>query len=285
MTIRSLLVATDFSEHARRAALRAALLAREHRARRVTLLHVAPGQPALARALRRRLQDLARELKARTGVTLAPRLAQGSVVDVIARAAGRFDLLVVGARGMHPLRDLAIGTSAERLVRKVRRPLLVVKRAPAGSYRRVLAPVDFSADAAAALGFAARLAPAASLAVLHAYEAPYESKLRFAGLAEDTIHERRRQARAQALAAMDRMLLALRLTGARVSRHVTHGYAPSVISRADGELGADLVAIGKHGRSLLADLLLGSVTQHALASAKGDVLVVPSTRRAARARR
>jgi len=285
MKIRSLLVATDFSEHARRAALRAALLAREHRAPRVTLLHVSPRQPALARALRRRLQDLARELKARTGVTLAPRLAQGSVVDVIARSANRFDLVVVGARGMHPLRDLAIGTSAERLVRKVRRPLLVVKRAPAGPYRRVLAPVDFSADAAAALGFAARLAPDASLAVLHAYEAPYESKLRFAGLADDTIHEQRQRARAQARVAMDRMLAALRLPASRVTRQLTHGYAPSVISREDAEFGADLLAIGKHGRSRLADLLLGSVTLHALASARGDVLVVPSTRRAARARR
>ena len=38
----SLLVTTDFSEHARRAALRAGLLAREQGVRRAVLLHAAP---------------------------------------------------------------------------------------------------------------------------------------------------------------------------------------------------------------------------------------------------
>ena len=273
MSVRSLLVATDFSAHAHRAALRAGHLARELGVRRAVLLHVAPRHAALERVLRRELLGLARALKSQTGIAFAPRLAHGPVVDTLARAASRFDLVVAGAQGEHRLRDFALGTTAERLLRKIRRPVLVVKRRPAGAYRRVLAPVDFSRDAGAELN------------ALHAFESPFEGKLRFAGVAEETVLHYRQQARARARAAMETMLAGLRLPAARLTRQIVHGYAPSVIARAEGEIGADLVAIGKHGRSALEDLLLGSVTLHALTAASCDVLVVPAKARAARARR
>lgn len=285
MSVRSLLVATDFSENARRAARRAALIARELRTGRLVLMHVAPRHAALERGLRRRMQDLVRELRAQTGVAFAPRLAHGAVVQVLARAASRFDLVVVGAQGMHPLRDLALGSSADRLLRKIARPVLVVKRAPAVAYRQVLAPVDFSPDARAALEFAARLAPRAALHVLHAFEAPFEGKLSFAGVDEESLRHYRQQSRARACAGLDAMLAQVRLPAARLARQIVHGYAPDAIARAASTLGADLVAIGKHGRSALEDLLLGSVTLRTLAAASCDVLVVPAKARAARARR
>ncbi len=68
----------------------------------------------------------------------------------------------------------------------------------------------------------------------------------------------------------------LRPFGERTSALVVHGYPPHVIARAQSEIGADLVAIGKHGRSALADLLLGSVTLRTLATVGCDVLVVPA---------
>ena len=67
--------------------------------------------------------------------------------------------MVVGAYGMHPLRDFAIGTCAERLLHRTDRPVLVVKRKPAGPYRQVLAPVDLSPDARAAVSLARQVAP------------------------------------------------------------------------------------------------------------------------------
>jgi len=285
MSVRSLLVATDFSENARRAARRAALIARELGTGRLVLMHVAPRQAALERGLRRRMQDLVRELRAQTNVAFAPRLAHGAVVDVLARAASRFDLVVVGAQGMHPWRDLALGSSADRLLRKIARPVLVVKRAPAVAYRQVLAPVDFSPDARAALEFAAQLAPQAALHVLHAFEAPLEGKLRFAGVDEESVRHYRQQSRARARAELDAMLAQVRLPAAHLARQIVHGYAPDAIARAGNTLGADLVAIGKHGRSALEDLLLGSVTLRTLAAASCDVLVVPAKGRAVRARR
>jgi nucleotide-binding universal stress UspA family protein len=278
MKVRSILVATDFSAYAGHAALRAGRLARELGVRRAVLMHVAPrfafsaaDRARALRALRAELAATVRGLRARTGAAFGVRLAQGNVVDTLAKAAARFDLLVLGAQGRHPLRDFALGTTAERVLRRIQRPVLFVKARPAAPYREVLVPVDFSADAEAALALAHALAPRAPLSALHAFEVPIESKLRFAGVAEDRILEYRRQARERAQADMRKLLAPF---GARVSALVAHGYPPQAIARTQAEAGADLVAIGKHGRSALGDLLLGSVALRTLAATSCDVLVV-----------
>lgn len=284
MKLKSILVATDFSEHANHAAQRAALLAHEQHVRKAVLLHVAP-RSMLAAALRssaieameRALAQLAGELKRSTGFAFEPRVARGPVVDEVLRIAAGFDLVVAGARGMHPARDFAIGTSVERMLRKLQRPVLVVKRNPAGAYRRALLPVDFSADAKAAVLMARQLAPGADLNLLHAFEVAFEGKMRFAGVAEENIAYYRRHARAQAQVDMEAMIAELDLPADIVTRRIAHGYPPRLIAKAEKETRADLVAIGKHGKSALEDLLLGSVTLHTLAESACDVLVVPAS--------
>jgi nucleotide-binding universal stress UspA family protein len=277
MTIRSILVGTDFSAYARHAALRAGRLARELGVTRTVLMHVAPrfafsagDRTRTRRALRAELTRAAAEVEAKTGTAFAARLEQGGVLAVLTSVATRFDLLVLGAQGQHPLRDFAFGTTAERLLRRVHCPVLFVKVKPTAPYRDVLVPVDFSNDAGAALELARVLAPRAQLSALHAFEVPFEGKLRAAGVTEDHVLAYRREARARALT---RMRAALRPFGERTSALIVHGYPPHVIARTQPEIGADLVAIGKHGRTALEDLLLGSVTLRTLASVSCDVLV------------
>ena len=281
--LEALLVATDFSEDAHHAALRAAMLAREHGAK-AALLHVAPELPFAVElalkasgAMERALEALTAELERESGFAFEPRLARGPVTDALSAAAAGRDLAVVGARGQHPVRDLALGTTAERMVRKSPVPVLVVKRRPAGAYRRVLVPVDFSDDSAAALAAAARLAPGSSLDLLHAFEAPFESTLRLAGAPQANIDRHRREARDAARAAMNAMIDKLGLAP-RAARILEHGYAPARITETEQRIGADLIAIGKHGKGMAEELLLGSVTLHALSAAACDVLVMPSPR-------
>lgn len=280
--MRSVLAATDFSDDARNAALRAGLLAREHGARSGVLLHVqprfmlGPGLDLRAHvAVERALENLAAELQAESGFAFEPRLASGPVVDEICGAAQGHDLIVAGARGLHPLRDFAIGTAAERLLRKSRVPVLIVKRKPAGPYRRALVPVDFSDHSRAALALAARLAPGAELSLAHAFEVPLEGKLQFAGVADEEIYRYRRQARDEAQAAME-ALIAQAAVGDRATRLIEHAYAPTLIPETERRIGADLIAMGKHGKDALEELLLGSVALRALAAAQCDVLVVPA---------
>lgn len=282
MKLRSFLVATDFSANARRAALRAGLLGRTLGVRKAVLLHAAPRfelsrekQSRANLALHRELRRLADDLESVTGLRFEPRLARGAIVGELARAAERVDLVVVGAHGAHPVRDFAIGSIAERLLRKSRRPVLVVKGRLGGAYRNVLVPVDFSADSRSAARLAARIAPKSELHLLHAFEAPFEGKLSYAGVDGASIRRYREQARRQAGADMTALIAAAGIVPARITRSIVHGYAPALIARAAREFGASLVVIGKHGQSAVEDLLLGSVTLHALSSVGCDVLVVP----------
>lgn len=274
-----ILVATDFSEEARRAASRGAQLANELAVKRAVLMHVlgaalpAEIAPRVMAGTERALGTLREALAAAHGVSLEPRVVAGAILERLGAAMEEGCLLVVGARGLHPLRDFALGTTAERLVRKTRHPMLVVRRSAAGPYRRVLVAVDFSPPSLAAARLAAALAPEASLHLVHAYEVEFESTLRFAGLGEETVQGYRNAARERARQEMERFIAELRLPAERITRLVAQGYAPSVLSAAERRIDAELVVLGKHGKSALEELLLGSVTLHALQRARCDVAV------------
>lgn len=297
---RSVLVATDFSRNAAQAASRARMLADELAIDALRLLHVveAPwlgalqqwfGLPDASRQgvledARRSMTGLAALLEAGSGRRIVAEVAVGGLLDTVIGRAAQVDLLVLGARGQHPVRDFAIGTTGERLLRKRRGSTLVVRRPPARSYRRVLAPIDGSAHAPRVLAQAAAIAPAAQIEVLHAFELPFEGKLRLAGLATAQIHGMRQSARAQTVERLARLVAVSGIDAARVRQRIEHGYAPRVIVDVARESKADLIVIGKHGESVVEDLLLGSVALHVLGQARCDVLVVsaPAPRRAAR---
>lgn len=279
--IESLLVATDFSHEARFAASRAAMLAKDLDRPRAALVHVLdPSTPPefetqVRSRAQRALDDLAEEIRRDEGLELEPRLLSGRVVDRLAEAAEDFDAVLVGARGAHLLLDFALGRTSERLIRRGRKPVLVVKRRPRAPYRRVLVAVDFSPHSMVAVACAAALAPKAELHLAHAFEVEFESTLRFTGVADDQVHAYRQRAREQALAAMERLISELALPAERVSRTVAHGYPPRVVLDSAEKLDAQLVVVGKQ-RQGLEELLLGSVAVQVLEKARCDVLVVPA---------
>jgi nucleotide-binding universal stress UspA family protein len=284
MTPARLLVATDFSTDARLAALRAGALARQHGAGAVALLHAVPDLGVAAElalrasgAIRDALELLAAEVERACGVPFRPILAERPVDSAVLEAAAQSDLILIGARGQNPVRDLVIGTTADRLIRKARRPVMVVRTAPEGPYRHALAAVDFSPDSVAAVRIAAALAPAARLEVVHAYDTPYEGSARMAGASDDDLLRYRALAKAQAEAQMAELIASAGVSVASAS--CLPGHPLLLIPARAKALGCDLLAVGKHGRGALEELLLGSTTQHLLASARCDVLVVPAAAR------
>ena len=279
--------ATDFSRDAGYACRRAALLAAEHGAQ-LELLHVVGKAPldALRQAfhtkpahvaklvgdLRHTLAKGAAVLARKTGASIKAHVEIGTVHDVIAREFRRADLLVIGARGTNPLRDAILGTTAERLLGKCGCPVLVVKRPPERAYDRTLVAVDFSAPSEKALRAALRLAPDAAVTAVHAYDVPFEGKLRLAGVEEERIDAYRFQAARKAIAAI-RALGAK--TGAELAHAVYRGHAPHLILAKERTLRSDLIVLGKAKRSIAKELFLGSVSRHVLADSRADVLVVP----------
>lgn len=184
------------------------------------------------------------------------------------------DLVVVGAHGGGYLRELLLGATAAKVLRKISRPLLIVKREPQGAYRRVLVPVDFSGPSRQAVALAARIAAQADITLVHAFEVPFEGKMHFAGVNEDVIHSYRARAREAANQEMRQLVTGCGVDQARLSHMVEHGYAPTVILEKAEQLRTDLIVMGKHGQSGWEDALLGSVTKHVIYEAGRDVLVV-----------
>jgi nucleotide-binding universal stress UspA family protein len=288
----SLLAATDFSAPARHALERAAQLAAAHPEAQLTLSHVistsmltrlrgvmrdeAPAMEArVADETQQALTELAARLSTQYACPVNTRLAQGSALDAITALADELqsDLLVMGARGAHFVREFLLGSTTERVLRKTRRPVLAVKQRPQGAYRRVLVPVDFSAHAETAAQTAHRWLPDADIILLHAFEVDIEGTLRFASIAEEQIHQYRVRAREDALDAMAQFVDRLSIPAGQLTRLVVHGAPTLRILEHEQSLDVDLIAMGKHGQSTLEELLLGSVTKHVLAYCSSDVLV------------
>jgi len=289
---RKILAATDFSAPARHALERAALLAQAHPDTRLILAHVVSssaldslrrllGQDAAEQEARlleqteRTLGEQAERLAARHPVAIDAVLTQGSAHAALVRLAEEqhADLLVMGARGMHFVREHLLGSTIERVLRTSRRPLLAVKQRPYSPYRRILAPVDFSDHAAAAINAAHAWLPDADFVLLHAFEVELESTFRLAGMDDNQIHQYRIQARNAAQTEMEDFIGKLQVPASQLSRQFVHGAATLRILEQEQTIDADLIVIGKHGRSVMAELLLGSVTKHVLAHSSSDVLI------------
>jgi nucleotide-binding universal stress UspA family protein len=285
-----ILVATDFSAHARHAAARAARLAHDtHSA--LTLMHVLPAQPVtkvrkwlgassareqkVCDEARRQLCQLASELTSVRRVEFDIEAAAGSAPDEIVRAAERVDarLLVLGARGAGFLRRLVLGTTSQRLLRRTNRPVLVVRQTPHRPYRRVLVAVDFSPQSRHALILATRVAPNAKLVILTVFQVPFEGRLRFAGVDDATFEIYRRRARARALRRLRALAHEAGLSPSQWELCVAEGDASRRIVEQEQSRNCDLVVLAPHGQSAAADLLLGSVTRHVLAEGNVDVLL------------
>ncbi len=288
MTIRTIVAATDFSFAAHRAARRAGFLARDHAAA-LQLLHVLDAtsarrwrrDAASVEALRTRiladadagLTSLAEDVMADSGVTGARIIREGDVSkEVIAAGAGA-DLLVLGPRGVNPLRDFILGSTAERIVRRILRPLLLARQDAAIAYDHVLVPVDFSDHSPPSLAFARTLAPHATLHVYHAFDCPMEGYLRTAGTSAEAIEAYCRSVEEEANDAMQALLG--RSSDAAIVKRVERGDARLLIPQRADDLGCTLIVMGRQGRSWLAEQVLGGVTRFVLEHARVDVAIVP----------
>jgi nucleotide-binding universal stress UspA family protein len=204
-------------------------------------------------------------------------VADGPLLQAIGTAAHDLeaDLLVLGARGASTLRHFVLGTTAARLVDTFTRPLLVVKRPALAEYRSVLVPVDFSEASLPALQLARAVAPRARLVLLHAYQAPFEGKLRVAGVEDQYLQEYRDHALAEAQEQMGDLCERAGLPRHGSYQVFAHGPAVRSILEQEDDQDADLVVVGRQGQSRIEDMLLGSVSRRVLAEADADVLVLP----------
>lgn len=284
MALKRLLAATDLSARSERAIGRAAMLARRFRAE-VVLLHVVDAdQPAaLVEAEQRQADALLR-----AGVAAMPE-CRGLNPEILVRAGVPFqavvqaaqeravDLVVVGAHRKAVLRDVFVGTTAERIIRTGRHPVLMVNREPAAPYRRAVLASDTSEASARAVQAAAALdfVSVTELSVVHGFMPLAKDVMTYANVEAAEIQEHVAHAGQDARKALVAFLGACCPALLSKPLVVEEGPPFEVIRRAVERLNAELVVIGTRGHTGLKRLLLGSVADEVLRNIECDVLAIP----------
>jgi len=221
------------------------------------------------------LRQTGADILERHGVSSSVQVASGPLFQELTGYADALpaDLVVLGVRGTTPVRRLLLGSTAEKLVGKVRCPVLVVKQPPQEKYRSLLVAVDFSAASLPALLAARTIAPEAEISLLHVFEVPFEGKLRFAGVDEDEIRYYRSSARQDALHKLEALCAEAQIPSQDIRLIVMHGSPLPNILVQERMHDCDLIAMGKHGENMLEELMLGSITRHVMGESHCDVLV------------
>ncbi|CAM5780840.1 universal stress protein [Rhizobacter fulvus] len=286
---KSILAMADFSPRSDNAVSRAAGLASEHGAQLVLLTIVDASATKglhqwlpsrididikLSRA-KENLERLAAKAAAAHGVSIERFVVAGDTLEQVRQHAEAADLVVFGVKRSNPLRDFVFGTPAERLMRMVRRPVLVVKKPAQAPYQRVLVSIDFTVYSEAVLRSAIRSVPHAALHLCHAPSMTRETRLRAADVPDAIIQSWRDRASATALERLNALIQSVEHR--RASASVAHGDQARTALEVQTSVEADLIVVGKDGHSAIGDFLLGSVAQRLVADAQCDVLVIPRT--------
>lgn len=283
--LKVVLVATDFSARSDRAVRRAAAIAREAGARLVLAHVVDDDQPerivvAECDLAETALADAIREHSYLEGLACSPLVVCGTPFAGIVQAAQQHnaDLCVIGSHRRAFLKDIFVGTTAERVIRNSPVPVLMANIDPALRYASCLVPVDLSECSRQALRTGRRLGLLENtrLVILHVYDAAAAGMLSYAGVEKADVSDYLADARVEAVRDLLRFLQPLDLDDADYSTVVREGIAQAAIVDAASELRPDLVVIGTHGRRGAVRLLLGSVTEEVLRRLNRDVLVVPA---------
>jgi nucleotide-binding universal stress UspA family protein len=278
-----ILVATDFSTRSDRALRRAAMIARQVNAS-LALLHVVDAdRPERLIAVERAealsvLAETAHTLRSADGIAAEPLVRVDDVHDGILSAAEQIgaDLIVLGPH-RRGLRDVFIGTTVERVVRRSRFPLLVAVQPPSASYERTLLALDFdeASKSAGRAALAMGIFRHTHVIVMHAFDAPAEGMLRRSmdttGAIEDYVASER-SAAVERLHGLVREL-GLPAHGQKVAA-INGTPARSIFESARSE-DADLIVLGTNQRKGFERLLIGSVTEDVIRDAHRDVLIIP----------
>lgn len=284
---RPIVVGTDFSKTANHALRRATQLAADA-ALPLTIVHslanvgaiattplmntwlgqqassVAPKSAALdaGAALAERELD---SLKVPEGLQAERVVRTGSPFEALLSVAHskRAQLVVVGVHSPKSLVEkYVLGSTAERVLRAGRCPVLVVRSAKASPYKRVLVAVDFSSVSLLLCTTVKSLVPDASIVLSTVLQPASGREISAKDIA---IAER----------ALAKVAEAAKLDRSRVSFAVEAGDPREGILTLVGERRPDLLALGTHGRRGVQRLLLGSVAEHVVRAVPVDVLVVP----------
>jgi nucleotide-binding universal stress UspA family protein len=295
LKMRNVLVPVDFSVPSLRA-LEFALPLIKHFGADLHLVHVFAtdhpfsglvGMPfvlpelEISRSIHEQLKDVAQKYS----IGVRPEnlhVIKGRAFEEICRL-GRdrgIDLIVIATRGNTGLRHLALGSTAERVVRYAWCPVLVTHGAkPSGGvpgFRKILAPVDFSECSIKGLAYAKAFAThfKSKITLLNSVHFPY-----YVASDEYARYDLPRLMQQADIFARDQMRDLFEKTDwhrLEVETSLQTGHPGQQICEHARDSDVDLIVIPTHGSTGLTHLLLGSVAEYVVRHAHCPVLVVPT---------
>jgi len=235
---------------------------------------VEPQRDAAAKLLEETARTVTRTDRVETDVAITTGEAFAGILGIADDIDA--DIVVVGPH-RRQLLDGFVGTTAERIIRRSQRPVLMVNGTPSALYRRSLLAVDFDDASRTAIDCARRLGilERTQVTALHLFDAPALGMMKRAMQVPKAIDNYVGSQKSEARNKLDSFLSATELRSAQRLVEHDRGSAARMILTCAEEQGADLIVMGTNQRKGVGRLLLGSVAQNVLLDAECDVLVVP----------
>lgn len=289
--IEHIVAATDFSNPANAATARAAMLAKELGAE-LHLIHVVHPldlyvgselsydfqmhyQQVQQESIKNQLEALAKNLRAQFPIKIhtCNRIGRAHTEITNFAAAADADLIIVGAHGENSLLAKLIGSTALRLLKTAKCPVMIVKgKADAVQpYRQVVAAVDLLPGSFKVPDLAGTIAPNAKIELLLIFDSNQVAHMYKAGIDETLLNEYRTKATKDAEQKLDAMLSAQ--NNSNMTQQILSGYPPEAICDRARTLHADLIVVGRHNTRNIEEWLLGSVSKGIAYAAECDVLM------------
>lgn len=201
----------------------------------------------------------------------------GDACEIITRLALDADLLVLGQPRRRTAGELFTGTTGERIIRQVKAPVLVVKTAGSGVYRRILVAVDILHRPADILRMAKAMVDVSThCEVVYAYDSPeLNMMVQAATYTMANVSQHMADQRSELNKQLRTEMTKAGLRGRTSAIQIETSPAATLIALAE-QLKADLIILGSR-RPGLKRRVLGSVATQVLSRAQIDVLVVPPT--------
>lgn len=282
--MKTILVATDFSERSDRALRRATLLASRQDAQMILVHAVDDDQPnrmaeSTMREAETLISELADSVTSLDGVPCKGIVLSGPIDEAVSEAVEQHDadLLIVGSHRTRPFHDLFLGTTVDRILRRSLRPVLMAKATPAGPHHRALFASDMSEGCINAIRRAGELGLLADahLMAIHVFAAPGQELMLHASASTKEVLAYVESERTRATSKLEAWLEVNGLEPEVTFAELAEVATAETIADCAEETKTDLIVIGTQARSSLKRFVLGSVAQGVLRAARCDVLVVP----------
>ncbi len=285
--MKKILLATDLAANSDRAMERALKIAKEQKAK-LQIIHIAPSYTGPktkkhALNLQKDIEGLIRSYldnyKDAADVKAVITVKQGgeAFFQILESAyADKADLIVMGMHGKEKFRDLFIGTTIERVIRKGVTPVLMVKNKPTNGYQSVVSAIDFAPASRTAMRTAMEIAPRADFCAAHVYSLPAYDADAFIYVHTQEVTEASQKKMMHAFLKTERSYFAKTHHGdeKKLSGTLVEGAVDYKLRSKVKSLKADLITIGVHGQPTLMPKL-GGTAAGILSKPPCDVLVAP----------